>query len=57
MACPNCSANEYRAERVDAWKAAFAVLRPHKDDWGEEYGPASPRDVLELAKFLDGDHE
>lgn len=52
VACPTCNSNEYRAERVDAWNAAYALL--NSKDWGDDYGPACPADVVRLAEFLDG---
>lgn len=46
--CSNCNANEFLAERVDAYKAATSLLK----DAGCEF---TPEDLLMVAAFLTGD--
>lgn len=46
--CSNCSASEYLAERVDAYKSATSLLK----DAGIEF---TPEDLLMVAAFLTGD--
>ncbi|QPB09578.1 hypothetical protein CPT_Sycamore_038 [Streptomyces phage Sycamore] len=47
------SASEFIAERADAWHAARALLMANG---GALSFDTTPEDVLELAKFLAGDH-
>lgn len=46
--CSNCNANEFLAERVDAYKAATSLLK----DAGCEY---NAEDLLMVAAFLTGE--
>jgi hypothetical protein len=47
--CSNCSASEFLAERVDAYKAAISLL---KDSGVSEY---DADDLLMVAAFLTGE--
>jgi hypothetical protein len=46
--CSNCSAAEFLAERVDAYKSAISLLK----EAGVEF---TPEDLLMVAAFLTGD--
>lgn len=46
--CSNCSANEFLAERVDAYKAATSLLK----DSGIEF---NAEDLLMVAAYLTGE--
>ena len=46
--CSNCSASEFLAERVDAYKSATSLLK----DAGVEF---TPEDLLMVAAFLTGE--
>lgn len=54
-ACSRCSAGEFMAERIDAWKSALALLKGGDFKEGPEGEPAyDVQDVMNLAIFIGG---